>query len=47
MLKAKKLNSRATMDSFSIKLSKEIEIIASSLNFKQLQMAKFKASLNN
>jgi hypothetical protein len=46
MLEAKKPNSRATMDSFSIKLSKEIEILLSSFNFKQLQMAKFKASLN-
>jgi hypothetical protein len=47
MLEAKKPNSRATIDSFSIKLSKEIEILVSSLNFKQLQMGKFKASLNN
>jgi len=35
MLEAKKSNSRATMDSFSIKLSKEIEIFVSSFNFKQ------------
>jgi len=47
MLEAKKPNSRTTMDSFSIKLSKEIKFFVSFLNFKQLQMAKFKASLNN
>ncbi len=36
MLEAKKPNSRTTMDSFLMKLSKEIEIFVSSLNFKQL-----------
>jgi hypothetical protein len=47
MLEAKKPNSRTTMDSFSVKLSKEIEILVYSLNIKKLKMEKFKASLNN
>jgi hypothetical protein len=34
ILKAKRLNSKVTMDSSSIKLSKEIEISISFLNFK-------------
>ncbi len=47
MLKAKKPNLRAMTKFFSIKLSKEVEIPNFSLNFKQMEMEKFKESLTN
>ncbi len=47
MLENKKSNLRATIDSFSITLSKEIEILDSFINFKQMEMVKFKESLNS
>ncbi len=47
MLEAKKPNSRATTNSLSIKLSKEVEIPILFFNFKQMEMEKFKESLTN
>jgi hypothetical protein len=47
MLRAKKPNSKATMDSSSIKLSKETKISKKKINFKQMEMSKFKTSLNS
>ncbi len=38
ILEDKKPNSRATIDSSSITLSKEIEILDSFINFKQMEM---------
>jgi len=38
MLEAKNPNSRTTVDSFSIKLSRELEILNSSFDFKQMEM---------
>jgi hypothetical protein len=47
MLEAKKPNSRATTNLLSIKLSKEVDIPICFLNFKQMEMEKFKESLTN
>ncbi len=41
MFKAKKVNSKTTMDSSSIKLSKEPNFPNSSFNFKQMEMGEF------
>lgn len=47
MFTIKKTNSKPTMDSPSIKLSKEPNFPNSSLNFKQMEMGKFKTSINS
>jgi hypothetical protein len=47
MSEAKKPNSRATMDSSSIKVSKELKVLDFFFNFKQMEMVKFKTSLKN
>jgi hypothetical protein len=47
MLETKQPNSRVTMNSFFIKLSKETKMHVFSLNFKQMEMVKLKASFNN
>jgi hypothetical protein len=45
MLRAKKPKSKVAMGSSSIKLSKETKISNSFINFKQMEMTKFKTSL--
>jgi hypothetical protein len=47
MLEARHVNSRATLASFSIMLSKEVKVSISSLNFKFMDMKKISASFNN
>lgn len=47
MLEISHVNSRATLASFSIMLSKEVKVSISSLNFKFMDMEKISASFNN
>lgn len=47
MLEARYVNSKATLASFFIMLSKEVKVSISSLNFKLMDMKKFSASFNN
>jgi len=47
MLEAKQLNSRVIMHSSSIKVSKEPKVLEFFLNLKQMEMVKFKTSVNN
>jgi hypothetical protein len=47
LLKVKQINSRATLDSSFIKVSKEGTFLGSIFNFKLMDMAKLNASLNN
>ncbi len=44
---AQKTNSKTTMYSSSIKLSKELDFPNSFLNFQQMEMEEFKTSLNS
>jgi hypothetical protein len=47
MLEAKKINSRATLESSSIRVWKECAFLNFFLNFKLMDMAKLNASLSN